>query len=93
MRRIDLAASEKKSFENVDNGRRTDDEYLYILKAHLWAFGSGELKTTKKKIDHYPMLYPLLLIYLRIKRLFFYLHDVMKTVGGVKIPWGVKRFM
>ena len=24
--------------------------------------------------------------YLRIKSLFFYLHDVMKTVGGVKIP-------
>ena len=25
-------------------------------------------------------------IYLRIKSLFFYLHDVMKTVGGAKIP-------
>ena len=25
-------------------------------------------------------------VYLRIKSLFFYLHDVMKTVGGVKIP-------
>ena len=24
-------------------------------------------------------------LYLRIKSLFFYLHDVMKTVGGVKI--------
>ena len=32
-------ASEEKSFENVDDGRgtdrRTDDGYLYILKAHL----------------------------------------------------------
>ena len=26
--------SEKKWFENVDDGR-TDDGYLYILKAHL----------------------------------------------------------
>ena len=25
-------------------------------------------------------------VVLRIKSLFFYLHDVMKTVGGVKIP-------
>ena len=25
-------------------------------------------------------------LHLRIKSLFFYLHDVMKTVGGVKIP-------
>ena len=43
MRRIGPAASEKKSFENVDDGWRTDDRYLYILKAHPWAFGSGEL--------------------------------------------------
>ena len=43
MRRIGPAASEKKSFENVDDVRRTDDGYLYILKAQLWAFGSGEL--------------------------------------------------
>ena len=28
----------------------------------------------------------LLVFVLRIKSLFFYLHDVMKTVGGVKIP-------
>ena len=34
MRRSGPAASEKKSFENVDDGR-TDDGYLYILKAHL----------------------------------------------------------
>ena len=25
-------------------------------------------------------------LYLRVKSLFFYLHDVMKTVGGAKIP-------
>ena len=30
MRRIGPAPSEKKSFENVEDGRRTDDEYLYI---------------------------------------------------------------
>ena len=35
MRRIGPAASEKKLFENVDDGRWTDDGYLYILKAHL----------------------------------------------------------
>ena len=35
MRRIGPVASEKKSFENVDDGRQTDDGYLYILKAHL----------------------------------------------------------
>ena len=29
---------------------------------------------------------PFLNNYLRIKSLFFYLHDVMKTLGGVKIP-------
>ena len=45
MKRIGLTASEEKSFENVDDGR-TDDVYLYILKAHLLAFGSGELKTS-----------------------------------------------
>ena len=36
-------ASEEMSLENVDDGR-TDDECLTILWAHLWAFGSGELK-------------------------------------------------
>ena len=51
MKRIGLTASEEKSFENVDDGR-TDDGHLYILKAHLWAFGSGELINTHKVKRH-----------------------------------------
>ena len=39
MRRISPAASEKKSFENVDDGRRIP---LYT-KSSPMAFGSGEL--------------------------------------------------
>ena len=31
MKRIGFTASEEKLFENVDDGRRTDDGYLYIL--------------------------------------------------------------
>ena len=45
MERIGLTVSEEMSFENVDG--RTDDGYLYILKAHICAFGSGELKIWK----------------------------------------------
>ena len=33
-----------------------------------------------------PLLNSKIGVYLRIKSLFFYLHDVTKTVGGVKIP-------
>ena len=39
-------------FENVDgrtDGRRTDNRVIGILKAHLGAFGSGELKRTLRK--------------------------------------------
>ena len=54
MKRIGLTASEEKSFENVDDGQRTDDDgYLYILKAHLRAFGSGELKISQFSSENY----------------------------------------
>ena len=41
MERIGHTASEEMSFENVDG--RTDARCLYILQAHLRAFGSSEL--------------------------------------------------
>ena len=45
MARIGFKASQEMSFENVDDGRTADACLYYSVSAHLWAFGSGELKT------------------------------------------------
>ena len=47
----------------------------------------GPIKTFVSVFNNVIVLFLVLCCeYLRIKSLFFYLHDVMKTVGGVKIP-------
>ena len=44
-------------FENVDGGRRTDARVTDILKAHLGAFGSGELKIENNSPTHIMSIY------------------------------------
>ena len=53
----------------------------------------GYLYTCKLLTDSLPRLGKRELIYLRIKSLFFNLHDVMKTVGGAKIPCASCRIL
>ena len=50
MRRIGPAASEKKSFENVDDGRRTDDGRTDGRRIPLYTKSSGELIISKVSI-------------------------------------------